>query len=203
MNYIVGISDATVQCIFPGWFVSLATRFNEKDLKPPSRYTLKKLPKIFVKTGYGLTDLVVDAREFKFQDAYNFELNLLFFWNYKNTQIGKPFVAISPYWRGIPYNNIYPGSISDSKFIEEYGAVYLIENEHEIMNDCGFSIEDFMLWGITLNRPKQKEKDQFAKKDFATNSHIGATWIACSVHGSSKILHIFPSFNLGKSICSP
>ena len=97
MNYIVGISDATVQCIFPGWFVSLATLFNEKDLKPPSRYTLKKLPKIFVKTGYGLTDLVVDAREFKFQDAYNFELNLLFFWNYKNTQIGKPFVATSPY----------------------------------------------------------------------------------------------------------
>ena len=166
------------------------------------RYTLKKLPKIFVKTDHGLTDLVVDAREFKFQDAYNFELNLLIFSNYKNTQTGKPFVAISPYWRGIPYSNIYPGSISDSKFIEEYGAVYLIENEHEIMNACGFSIEDFMLWCITLNRPKQKEKDQFAEKDFATNPHIGATWIASSVHGSSNILHIFPSFNLGKSICS-
>ena len=97
MNYIVGISDATVQCIFRGWFVSLATLFNERDLKPLSRYTLKKLPKIFVKTGHGLTDLVADAREFKFQDAYNFELNLLIFSNYKNIQTGKPFVAMSPY----------------------------------------------------------------------------------------------------------
>ena len=78
----------------------------------------------------------------------------------------------------------------------------MIENEHEIMNDRGFSIEDFMLWDITLNRPKQKEKDQFAEKDFATNSHIGATRIASRVHGSSNILQIFPSFNLGKSICS-
>ena len=38
---------------------------------------LKKILKIFVKTGHGLTDLVTDAIEFKLQHASNFELNSL------------------------------------------------------------------------------------------------------------------------------
>ena len=54
------------------------------------------MPKIFVETGHSLTDLVIDATEFKFQSASNFELNSLMFSNYKNTQIGKALVGISP-----------------------------------------------------------------------------------------------------------
>ena len=54
------------------------------------------MPKVFVETGHGLTDLVIDRTEFKFQHASNFELNLLIFLNYKNTQTGKRLVGISP-----------------------------------------------------------------------------------------------------------
>ena len=45
------------------------------ELKRPLRYTLKKMPKIFVETGHGLIDLVIDATEFKFQHDSDFELN--------------------------------------------------------------------------------------------------------------------------------
>ena len=60
-----------------GYF--LAALFNEIDLKPQSRCTLKKMSKIFVETGHGLTDLVTDATKFKFQHPSNFELISLMF----------------------------------------------------------------------------------------------------------------------------
>ena len=75
MGYIVRMSNATVQHIFCDWAIFLATIFNEIDLKPPSGYLLKKCQKKFVETGHGLTDLVTDATEFKFQHVSNFELN--------------------------------------------------------------------------------------------------------------------------------
>ena len=81
------------------------------------------MPKIFVETGHGLTDLVIDATEFKFQSASNFELNSLMFLNYKNTQTGKALVEISPHGGGTLFSDIFPGSISDSKITEERGAV--------------------------------------------------------------------------------
>ena len=59
------------------------------------------MPKIFVETGHSLTDLVIDATEFKFQSASNFKLNSLMLSNYKNTQTGKALVGISPNGVGI------------------------------------------------------------------------------------------------------
>ena len=75
MGFMVGLSKATIQGIFIGWVIFLANLFNKIDLKPPSGYLLKKMPKRFVETGLGLTDLVIHATEFKFQSASNFELN--------------------------------------------------------------------------------------------------------------------------------
>ena len=59
------------------------------------------MPKIFVETGHSLTDFVIDATEFKFQSASNFELNSLMFSNYKNTQTGKALVGRSPNGVGV------------------------------------------------------------------------------------------------------
>ena len=61
----------------------METLFNEIDLKLSSDHLLKKMPKIFVEIGHLLTDLVIDATEFKFQSASNFELISLMFSNYK------------------------------------------------------------------------------------------------------------------------
>ena len=123
MGFMLGLSKATIQRIFIGRVIFLTTLFNEIDLKPSSGYLLKKMPKIFVETGHGLTDLVIDATEFKFQSASNFELNSLMFSNYKNTQTGKVLVRNSPHGGGILFSDIFPGSISDSKINEECGAV--------------------------------------------------------------------------------
>ena len=83
---------------------------------------------------------MIDATEFKFQIASNSELNFLMVSNYKNTQTGIALVGISPYGGRILFSDIFPGSNSDSKITGECGAVYLVEREHEIMSDCGFSV---------------------------------------------------------------
>ena len=79
---------------------------------------------------------------------------------------------------GSSFSDIFPGLISDSKITEECGAVYFVEQEHEIMSDRGFSIQEFCVSrGITLNRPKQKENDPFMEVDVATKLDIAATRI--------------------------
>ena len=46
------------------------------------------------------------------------------------------------------------------------------------MSDRGFSIQELCaLGGITLNRPKQKDNDQFSEIDVASNFDIAATQI--------------------------
>jgi len=100
------------------------------------------------------------------------------FSHYKNTQTGKALIGTAPHGGGMLFSEIYPGSITDSEITEKSGAIFLVEEEHEIMSDRGFSIQEMCaLRGIPLNRPKQKENDQFAEIDVASNFDIAATRI--------------------------
>ena len=87
-------------------------------------------------------------------------------------------MGISPHGGAILFSGIYSGSISDSKLTKECGAVYFDEIEHKIMSDRRFSIQELcIVRGVTFNKPKQKENDQFAERDAATNFDIAATRI--------------------------
>ena len=87
-------------------------------------------------------------------------------------------IGISPHGGGILFSDIYPGSISDSEITEKSNATLYVEEEHEIMSDSGFSIQDFCAKkGILLNRLKQKDSSQFSEQDIAKNFDIAATRI--------------------------
>ena len=79
MAFIMDTSETSVQRIFNGWVIFLATVFNRLDLIPADGYLLHKMPNAFIKTGHGRTDIIIDATEFKFQIASNFELCGLMF----------------------------------------------------------------------------------------------------------------------------
>ena len=83
------------------------------------------MPDIFVKTGHGLTDMIIDCTEFKFQHVSNLDLNSLMFSNYKNTTTGKALIGIAPHGMGLFFSDIYPSSIS--------GVVQWLQPEHELM----------------------------------------------------------------------
>ena len=90
------------------------------NLNPEAGILLKKMPDIFVKTGHGLTDMIIDCTEFKFQHVSNLDLNSLMFSNYKNTIRGKAVIGIAPHGMGLFFSDIYPGSISDSLLRSRY-----------------------------------------------------------------------------------
>ena len=53
-----------------------------------------------------------------------------------------------------------------------------VQEGHEIMSDRGFAIQDLCaIKGITLNRPKQKDGEQFNQPDIKRNFDIAATRI--------------------------
>ena len=115
MAYILQVEKPTVYRIFTGWVVFLETLIEEIDLNPKNGFLIKKMPDIFMKTGHGLTDMVIDCTEFKFQHATNYELNSLMFSNYKNTVTGKALIGITAHGSGLLFSGIYPGSIGDTQ----------------------------------------------------------------------------------------
>lgn len=62
---------------------------------------------LFVKTGHGMTDVVIHCTEFQFQHATNLDLNSLIFSNYKNTVTGKALAGISPHVTGLLYSAMF------------------------------------------------------------------------------------------------
>ena len=135
MAFMLKVGESTIQHIFVGWIVFLEIIFTCINLKPEAGFLLKKMPDIFIKTGHGLTDMIINCTEFKFQHVSNLDLNSLMFSNYKNTIAGKALIGIAPHGMGLFFSDIYPGSISDNCITEKSGLVQWIQPEHELMAD--------------------------------------------------------------------
>ena len=127
---MLSVSESTVSRLIVAWRVFLETLFDEVDLHPDDGYLLKRMPEIFVKTGHGLTDMIIDCTEFKFQQATNFDLNTLMFSHYKNTHTGKVLIGISPHGSVLLISDIYQGSISDSTITEKTGVLSWLTPKH-------------------------------------------------------------------------
>ena len=87
-------------------------------------------------------------------------------------------IGISPHGSGLLFSDIYPGSISDSAITEQTCVLEWIQPEHELMADRGFSVQDYCsVKRVYLNRPAQKDNDQFSQSDVASNFDIASTRI--------------------------
>ena len=67
MAFLVKKSETTIQRIFIGWIIFIAAVFNRIDLIPGHGFLLKKMPKSFIKTGHGMTDLMPLSLNFNVQ----------------------------------------------------------------------------------------------------------------------------------------
>ena len=136
------------------------------------------MPQTFIETGYGLTDVVLDATEFKFHTATNYDINSLMFSNYKNHSTGKALIGITPHEMGLLFSDVYPGSISDTEITVKTNVIDFLFQGHELMTDRGVSVQDYCAKkGITLNRPKQKDNPQFSEGQDERNFNIACTRI--------------------------
>ena len=100
LKFVAFILKCTVQRIFNGWSIFVATVFNRIDLRTGHGFLLQKKTEILVTTGHGLTDLIIGATEFKFQCVTNYEINSLTF------QTIKTLIEISAHGRGVISSDI-------------------------------------------------------------------------------------------------
>ena len=98
------------------------------------------MPQTFIETGHGLTDVVLDATEFKFHTATNYDINSLMFSNYKNHSTGKALIGITPHGMGLLFSDVYPGSISDTEITVKTNIIDFLFEGHELMTDRVFSV---------------------------------------------------------------
>ena len=64
------------------------------------------------------------------------------------------------------------------KLLKNQGFLQLVEEGHEVMSDRGFAIQDICaVKGVFLNRPKQKDQDQFTEAEVKKIFDIAATRI--------------------------
>ena len=73
---------------------------------------------------------------------------------------------------GLVFSEVYPGSISDTEITEKTNILDFVTEDHEVMSDKGFSIQDICaIKGVSLNRPKQKDTKSggFPQQEIHTN----------------------------------
>ena len=77
----------------------------------------------------------------------------LTFSNYKNSNTLKALVGITPSGAVYFVSDLYGGNISDKKLTAECGILNLLEAGDSIMADRGFTIDDILPVGVSLNVP--------------------------------------------------
>ena len=65
MAFMLKVGESTKQLISVAWIVFLETIFTHINLKPETGFLLKKMPDIFVKTGHGITDMIIHCTKFQ------------------------------------------------------------------------------------------------------------------------------------------
>ena len=103
------------------------------------------------------------------------QIQQLTFSNYKNHNTLKSLIGITPSGAVCFISDLYGGNISDKKLTAECGILKLLESGDAIMADRGFTIEDILPTGVTLNvPPKLNETGQLTENEHSTTRRIAS-----------------------------
>ena len=142
------------------------------------------MPEAF-KEKYPSTRVLIDCTEVRCQMPSSVLLNSELFSSYKNHTTLKALVGISPKGSITFIGQLYTGSISDKEMVERSGFLKLpFEQGDSVMADKGFTIEDVLPLGVSLNIPPfLGMSDQMPAEDVIKIQEIASLCI----HGLSKI----------------
>ena len=145
LAFLVGISQPTVSRIFVSWINFMYLRFGAINIWPKQEEVDKSMPEDF-KSNYPKSRVILDCTEIKCQTPSSLLLNSRLFSSYKNHTTLKGAITF--------ISELYAGSISDREIVERSGILDLPFNEgDDVMADKGFTIEDLLPLGVSLNIP--------------------------------------------------
>ena len=150
-------------------------RFGTINIWPTRDEIDKTMPDDF-KAKYPKTRVILDCTELKCQMPSSLLLNSRLFSSYKNHTTVKGLVGIAPSGAITFLSELYSGSISDREIVERCGILDLTFNDSDdVMADKGFTIEDLLPLGVSLNIPPLLGRsDQMPPEDVVKTQCIAA-----------------------------
>ena len=147
---------------------------------------------------YPTTRCIIDATEIFIEMPANPSAQQLTFSNYKNHNTLKALIGITPSGVVSFISDLYGGNISDKKLTQLSGLLDLLESGDAIMADRGFTIDDILPPGVTLNVPPcMNDSGQLTESERTTTRHIASVRIhverAMERIKNYQILHNIPN----------
>ena len=153
LAHLFKISQSTVSRIFISWINFMYLKLGQINIWPSRKVVDESMPEAF-KEKYTSTRLIIDCTEVRCQMPSSLLLNSELFSSYKNHTTLKALVGISPKGSMTFIGQLYTGSISDKEIVEHSGFLKLpFEQGDSVMADKGFTIEDVLPLGVSLNIP--------------------------------------------------
>ena len=151
------------------------------------------MPKAFTEL-YPSTRVIIDATEIFVDKPSVPELQQVTFSSYKNHNMYKALIGISPGGVITFVSKLYSGSISDRELTKKSGLLDLLERGDTVMVDRGFNIQDDLTpLGVRVNIPPfLKGKEQLDREELIETRRIASLLIHVE-HAMERIknYHIF------------
>ena len=153
LAHLFKISQSAVSGIFISWINFMYLKLGQINIWPSRKVVDESMPEAF-KEKYPSTRVIIDCTEVRCQMPCSLLLNSELFSFYKNHTTLKALVGISPKGLITFIGQLYTGSISDKEMVERSVFFKLpFEQGDSVMADKGFTIEDVLPLGVSLNTP--------------------------------------------------
>ena len=153
LSHLFDISTSTVSRIFISWINFMYLRLGQLNIWPTRQVINETMPEDF-KQKYSSTRVIIDCTEVRCQMPSSLHLNGELFSNYKHHTTLKGLIGISPGGAITFISQLYTGSISDREIVVRSGLLDLpLQDGDSVMADKGFTIEDLLPLGVSLNIP--------------------------------------------------
>lgn len=177
LAYRFQIAQSTVSRIITTWLNFMFYKFKEVPIWPSRQSIDHFMPDCF-RAMYPCTRCIIDATELFIEMPSNPSAQQLTFSSYKNHNTLKALVGITPSGAVCFISDLYGGNISDKKLTVECGILKLLESGDSIMADRGFTIEDVLPPGVSLNvPPRLNETGQLTENERTTTRRIASVRI--------------------------
>lgn len=189
LSHLFNVSQTTISRIVISWINFMFLRCSVVPLWPSRSAIDLHMPADF-KEKYPSTRVIIDCTEIKCQMPKSYRLNSELFSSYKNHTTLKGLVGVSPGGAFTFISQLYTGRISDKEIVQRSGFMDLpFTHGDVIMADKGFTIDDLLPVGCTVNYPPF----------LGSNSQMSAEEVAKTQAIASLRIHVERAINKVKN----
>ena len=175
LAHLFNVSQPTVSRIFISWTDYMYLKLGHINIWPSRNLVNGTTPHDF-KEKYPTTRVIIDCTEVRCEMPSGLLLNSELFSSYKHHTTLLALVGISPKEFFTFIGQLYTGSISDREIVERSGFLKLpFSDGDSVMADKGFTIEDILPLGVSLNIPPFLGMyDQMSAEDVIATQEIAS-----------------------------